>query len=431
MNEQGSIDWKNAESVMNLTKVLLKHDFNIEWSLPLDHLCPPVTNRANYIHWLNDLLELEKSNDTANATNGPIVGIDVGTGASCIYPLLGHKMYQWKFIATDISEESLMIAKENIMKNSESFQESIYLVHVDESSQDILKNILSNIESMPQQKPSSWLQPLTRVDFTMCNPPFFDQNEPVNRNPKNDCRGNSNEMVTVGGEETFVKRMIEDSVFLMTHKRSMSIFEHCWFSSMLGKKKTLQPLREYIAQLNAGEMKLLTSHNDDEDNHNQHQLQIIFHTTEFVQGKTSRWGICWKFQEHSSRISSSAAILQASSSASSMVSSITVQRDMYQTVTKGFATAGAVLTSIYETLLKQKEFITVKSKDQLMATIKGYLDQDTREAFEISIIQTQPKRFSVKTSYKGPSVSSGESFISPSFQRMYDLLSKQVFCHCV
>ncbi|KAG2378095.1 hypothetical protein C9374_008717 [Naegleria lovaniensis] len=430
VNEQGSLDWKNAEAVMNLTKVLLKHDFDIEWSLPLDHLCPPVTNRANYIHWLNDLLELEKSNETTMSTittstelDRPIVGIDVGTGASCIYPLLGHKMYQWKFIATDISEESLKIAHENIMKNNESFQQSVYLVHVDESSQDILKNILSNIESMPHEKPS-WLRQLTRVDFTMCNPPFFDEDEPVNRNPKNDCRGNSNEMVTVGGEETFVKRMIEDSVFLMTHKHSMSIFENCWFSSMLGKKKTLQPLKEYIAQLNANEMKLLNS-----------QRLIIFHTTEFVQGKTSRWGICWQFQKISSSSESSSTQIQTMNTTSSkaMVSSIAVQRDMYQTVTKGFATAGSLLNSIGNVLSKHKDFITIKSRDTLMAKIKGYLDQDTREAFEISIIQTQPKRFSVKTSYQGHgsgSATTSES-VSVSFQRMYDVLSKQVFCHCV
>lgn len=31
-----------------------------------------------------------------------IRGLDIGTGASAIYPLLGAKVYGWAFIATDI-----------------------------------------------------------------------------------------------------------------------------------------------------------------------------------------------------------------------------------------------------------------------------------------------------------------------------------------
>jgi 23S rRNA (adenine1618-N6)-methyltransferase len=44
--------------VRELTRALLAHDFGIEWWLPDGHLVPPVTNRANYINWLEDLLGL-------------------------------------------------------------------------------------------------------------------------------------------------------------------------------------------------------------------------------------------------------------------------------------------------------------------------------------------------------------------------------------
>ena len=40
-----------------LTRALLKHDFGIQWSLAEGQLIPPVKNRINYIHWLEDLLE--------------------------------------------------------------------------------------------------------------------------------------------------------------------------------------------------------------------------------------------------------------------------------------------------------------------------------------------------------------------------------------
>lgn len=36
----------------------MKHDFGIEWQIPEGQLIPAVTNRANYIHWLQDLLNL-------------------------------------------------------------------------------------------------------------------------------------------------------------------------------------------------------------------------------------------------------------------------------------------------------------------------------------------------------------------------------------
>ena len=51
-------DYTSWEGTRALTATLLKHDFGIEWSLPEGHLVPPVTNRANYIHWINDLLLL-------------------------------------------------------------------------------------------------------------------------------------------------------------------------------------------------------------------------------------------------------------------------------------------------------------------------------------------------------------------------------------
>ena len=41
-----------------LTKSLLDRDFGIKWWIPDGQLIPPVPNRANYIHWLQDLLLL-------------------------------------------------------------------------------------------------------------------------------------------------------------------------------------------------------------------------------------------------------------------------------------------------------------------------------------------------------------------------------------
>lgn len=40
-----------------------------------------------------------------------------GTGASCIYPLLGTKIGGWSFLATDIDETSLQHARHNVLLN--------------------------------------------------------------------------------------------------------------------------------------------------------------------------------------------------------------------------------------------------------------------------------------------------------------------------
>jgi 23S rRNA (adenine1618-N6)-methyltransferase len=51
-------DYTSWEGTRQLTATLLKADFGITWWLPEGQLVPTVTNRANYIHWINDLLAL-------------------------------------------------------------------------------------------------------------------------------------------------------------------------------------------------------------------------------------------------------------------------------------------------------------------------------------------------------------------------------------
>ena len=50
--------------------MLLKRDFGIDFTMPINHLCPPVPQRLNYIHWVADLLESPYYN-----TN--IIGLDM------------------------------------------------------------------------------------------------------------------------------------------------------------------------------------------------------------------------------------------------------------------------------------------------------------------------------------------------------------------
>nr|CAG8604282.1 2690_t:CDS:10 [Entrophospora candida] len=104
------IDFKNPEAVRQLTYCLLHNDFNLKLDIPLDTLCPPIPNS--------------------------------GTGASCIYPLLGCTLNKnWKFIATDIDERAIKYAEDNVKRNN--LLDRITIVHNKTDNKKIL-NLLSN-----------------------------------------------------------------------------------------------------------------------------------------------------------------------------------------------------------------------------------------------------------------------------------------------
>ena len=114
LNEQGnaSIDFRQPAACKALTKALLKQDFDITWDVPEGQLVPPVTNRANYIHWLEDLLVLSPP-----ANSKTIKGLDIGCGANCIYPLLGAALNGWHFVGTDITDVAIEWASKNLRSN--------------------------------------------------------------------------------------------------------------------------------------------------------------------------------------------------------------------------------------------------------------------------------------------------------------------------
>lgn len=102
-------------------------------------------------------------------------------------------------------------------------------------------------------------------DFCMCNPPFFEDMAEAGANPRTACGGTEAEMVCPGGEARFIARIIDDSA-LVKHRIH-------WYTSMVGRKTNLKPL---VARARAAGATMVK-------------------TTEFVQGRTSRWGLAWSF----------------------------------------------------------------------------------------------------------------------------------------
>ncbi|CAH0514025.1 unnamed protein product [Peronospora belbahrii] len=256
VNSHASLSWDNPFAVRELTKTLLLHDFGLQWDIPINRLCPPLPNRLNYLHWIEDLLghppldsKFRAQEQDQKASENIVYGIDVGTGANCIYALLGATMNKWKFIATEIDAESFACAKENVARNQ---LESMITVKQTQTN----KLLFEPLQDEPMER---------KFHFVMCNPPFFDNMDEADTNPASSCMGSANEMVFPGGEVAFIGNMILESVELQDRV--------LWYTSMVGKKASL---RKVLALLR--EKKVRTTR-----------------TTEFCQGRTKRWGIAWTF----------------------------------------------------------------------------------------------------------------------------------------
>ncbi|XP_040605068.1 RNA N6-adenosine-methyltransferase METTL16 isoform X2 [Mesocricetus auratus] len=220
-----SLNFKDPEAVRALTCTLLREDFGLSIDIPLERLIPTVPLRLNYIHWVEDLIGHQASDKSTLRR-----GIDIGTGASCIYPLLGATLNGWYFLATEVDDMCFNYAKKNVEQNNLS--DLIKVVKVPQKTllMDALKEESEII-----------------YDFCMCNPPFFaNELEAQGVNSRNSRRpppssvntGGITEIMAEGGELEFVKRIIHDSLQLKKRLR--------WYSCMLGKKCSLAPLKEEL-----------------------------------------------------------------------------------------------------------------------------------------------------------------------------------------
>lgn len=237
-NEFGTvtIDFSNPEAVRELNKALIcSLDKISNWNFPKENLCPPIPGRLDYIHYLADLLSFK----------GEPKILDIGTGATCIYPLLGVSVYDWSFVATDIDLDSLDIAQDIIDDNN--LTEKIEL-RQQFKEENILKGIIVDGDSF------------TAV---MCNPPFYKSAEEAQgangRKSKNlgnnavrNFAGNNNELWYIGGEKAFLHNYLYESSVYRTSSK--------WFTSLVSKKENVKSLEKSSKKLGALEFKVIPMH---------------------------------------------------------------------------------------------------------------------------------------------------------------------------
>jgi len=241
-----SIDFANPEAVRALNKALLKHFYSISyWELPKTNLCPPIPGRADYIHYIADVLA--ENNNGILPTGNSIKILDIGVGANCIYPIIGHQEYGWTFVGTEVDKPAKLTA-ENIINHNPELKDSIS-IRLQQSKRQIFKGII---------------QPEERFDITICNPPFHNSKEEATKGtsrklknlgktvegkPVLNFSGQNNELWCEGGELAFITNMIYESVHFKTQCK--------WFSSLVSKKENLKALYTVLKKVNAKEVKTI------------------------------------------------------------------------------------------------------------------------------------------------------------------------------
>jgi 23S rRNA (adenine1618-N6)-methyltransferase len=242
-----SIDFSDPQAVRELNRALLASDYGIKhWDIPDGYLCPPVPGRVDYLHGLADLLAADAGGTIAR---GPGVRVlDIGVGANCIYPLLGQAEYGWRFVGSDIDADALQCAAANIRANG--------LDQLIELRQQHARGSLF----------AGLLQPEERFHLTMCNPPFHTSAKEAAQGSQRKLRnlgsassqrdskapalnfgGQANELWCTGGEASFLRRMIKESVAIGP--------QVLWFSSLVAKSEHLPDLHKQLAKAGAAEVR--------------------------------------------------------------------------------------------------------------------------------------------------------------------------------
>lgn len=272
---QTTIDFHDGQAVRALNQALLKSHYKINfWDIPASYLCPPIPGRADYIHYLADLLACDNCQQIPRGRS--IKVLDIGTGANLVYPLIGQSEYNWHFTGVDIDPAAIKVAQQICQFNQLKIN-----LKLQKRREDIFRGVIAARDFF---------------HLTLCNPPFHASieaaskgtarkwknlgkgqsdkphlNANANASPKLNFGGQNAELWCPGGEVKFITNMIDQSV---------EFADQClWFSSLVSKKDNLKPLYKQLAIAKVTEVK----------------------TIDMAQGqKTSRF-IAWSFIEKDQR----------------------------------------------------------------------------------------------------------------------------------
>ncbi len=240
-----SIDFSNPLAVTALNKSLLSNFYGIkDWQIPKAYLCPPIPGRVDYIHHIADLLG--GSNAGKIPKGEQIRCLDIGVGASCIYPLLGNKEYGWSFVGCDVDLVALESARRNLKKN---FLSGNFDFRIQQESKDIYKGVIQENEYF---------------DLSISNPPFHSSAEEAKKGTLRKLKnlkgkkanklelnfgGKANELWYEGGEKQFIHSMIRESLH---HAKNCF-----WFTTLVSRESRLKSIYAELKKVHPNEVKTI------------------------------------------------------------------------------------------------------------------------------------------------------------------------------
>lgn len=241
-----TIDFANPAAVMALNAALLKVFYAVDsWCVPPGYLCPPIPGRADYVHHAADLLT---SDCNGKLPRGPNIRVlDIGVGANCIYPLIGHHEYGWRLVGSDTDVAALSAAQQIVDANAGLA--AVIELRLQKSPQKIFEGILT---------------PDDHFDFVLCNPPFHASARAAeagsarkwknlgkagglprsaDSDPKLNFGGQATELWCEGGEVGFVGRMVTESAQYQT--------QISWFSTLVSREESLPAIYSALKAVGA------------------------------------------------------------------------------------------------------------------------------------------------------------------------------------
>lgn len=242
-----SINFFDPKAVLMLNKALLMHFYGIGyWEIPKDYLVPPIPGRADYIHYIADLLSEGNKGEVPKGSD--VLCLDIGVGANCIYPIIGHQEYAWRFIATETDPKAMDSARK-----------------IGNGNPDLKEAIDFRFQNNPKYLFKGIVKKDERIDVSICNPPFHAsakaaqsasirklsnlQKKSVDKAELN-FGGQSSELWCPGGEVQFVCDMIYQSA---------KFADNClWFTTLVSKESNLKVIYKALKNVEAKDVRTLT-----------------------------------------------------------------------------------------------------------------------------------------------------------------------------
>ena len=229
---QQTIDFSDNAAVRALNQALLSKFYQVKfWQLPSGYLCPPVPGRADYVHYIADLLS---RGYTEIPTGKQVSLLDIGTGANVIYPIIASQSYGWQVYGSEIDNVAVNVAKAIVASNP------------------VLKQRVRILQQVPGAIFTGVINRQQQIHLTMCNPPFYSSAAEADaastrkwanlgkesQGAARNFAGQQHELWCTGGELAFISQMIRESAMF---KQNV-----CWFTSLVSQQKHVNPLLKLL-----------------------------------------------------------------------------------------------------------------------------------------------------------------------------------------